>query len=437
MNMANAQNTTAKTDSTMRIGTCFTATVRLVRPEAVYTEKKGDWTGSIASSIWGLGVHRKTSLSKILPGDKIAVKVIKTHPKTHCLKLVLDETANCDKVEIKPCLKVEAKPCVKVKTRARAKCKTTTRAKKPAYEPCPKGTLFLIDLSNLFGAMKGRRGADWVEAIERSLTSAGYEVRFFAESRNLAWASHQDDSSEEAARTLALESRDSVTVIAGKAEADLAMMQVASAIPGSVCVSRDRFKDYMKEFPGIAGTDRVKSFSVTKATGKKLLLIDGVHDPIVLEDTLAPVVDAGASHGAEKRGYMDSFGENGTISADAREVRRIAGPEDYASRRNGDFSIGDNAARHNPETFYALADQYADGDEADRKLARKYEKLGRTMEKRRREIAMRERRQYAEIRKQCGYPKTHFSRKRMKSMRVMSAIARLTDVYNGLRKRGA
>ena len=409
------------TDSAMEIGTCFIATVRLVRPEAVYTEKEGDWLGSIASTRLGTGDKRKAALAKILPGDKIAVVVAKCHQKSRCLELVPARNAKCAKNRIK----------------ADVKDKPTECKRKPAYEPCPKGTLFLFDLSNLLGEIKGRRGADWGEAIERSLTSAGYEVRFFAESRNLAWASHQEESSEGAARMLALESRDFVTVIAGKAEADLAMMQVASAIPGSVCVSRDRFKDYMKEFPGIAGTDRVKSFSVTNATGKKLLLIDGVHDPIVLEDTLAPVVDAGASHGAEKRGYMDSFGENGTISADAREVRRIAGPENYASRRNGDFPIGENASRHNPETFYALADQYADGDEADHKLARKYEKLGRTMEKRRREIAMRERRQYAEIRKQCGYPRTHFSRKRMKSMRVMSAIAWLIDVYNGLRKRGA
>jgi hypothetical protein len=418
MNMKKFQKTA---NSAMKIGTRFTATVRLVRPEAVYTEKEGDWAGSIASTLWGTGGKRKASLAKIIPGDKIAVEVTKCHPKTRCLELVPAWNTKCKKIRTKAGVKNNPKAC----------------AKKPAYERCPKGTLFLIDLSNLLGEIKGRRGADWVEAIESSLTSAGYEARFFAEYRSLIWASHQEESSEGAVRTLALESRDSVTVIAGKAEADLAMMQVASAVPGSVCVSRDRFQDYVKEFPDIAGTNRVKSFSVTSVAGKTLLLIAGVHNPVILEDEPVPAVDAVVSHGAEKHGVGDSFGGGESGLADTREDRHIAEPADDASRRKGVFTIGKNSSRHNPETFYALADQYADGDETDRKLACKYEKLGRAMERRRRETAMRERRQYAEIRRWCGYPKTHFSRKRMNSMRLINAVDRMTEMKNGLRKRGA
>ena len=392
MNMIKAQNTPTKNDSARIIGACFTATVRLVRPEAVYFEKKKGWSGSITSSLWGTGDKRKASLAKILPGDKIAVEVAKCHPITRCLELVPVRNTKCEKNRIKAGVKNGTKAC----------------AKKPAYKPCPKGTLFLIDLSNLLGEIKGRRGADWVEAIERSLTSAGYEVRFFAEYRSLTWASHQEESSEAAARTLALDSRDSVTVIAGKAEADLSMMQVASAVPGSVCVSRDQFQDYVKEFPDIAGTNRVKSFSVTSAAGKTFLLIDGVHNPVILEDELVPAVDAVVSHSAEKHDDGDSFAGDKSGMTNAGEDCHVADPEYDASRWNDDFTIGKIASRHNPETFYALADQYADGDETDRKLARKYEKLGRAMERRCRETAMRERRQYAEIRKQCGYPKTHF-----------------------------
>lgn len=280
-------------------------------------------------------------------------------------------------------------------------------SRKPAFAPCPKGTTFLIDLSNFLGAVAGRRGADWVDAIEKSLTESGYSVLFFVERRCLAWARYQQATESDVDRLLALEKRfDRVTVIFGRGEADLAILQVADAVPGSVCISRDSFRDYEAAFPAIVGSDRVKSFTLANVAGKSVLSIDGVRDPISLEDP-APTAAVAEAEAGETEPAMPAVSANpGTAAADladsaAADEGTFGGTVAWRSRNRSRGAVGHfyaKSARNDPNLFYALADQYAAGTDEERKLAAKYEKLAFQKEKRLREVKFRKIRQRAERR---------------------------------------
>ena len=361
-----------------KAGEKFPATVKLVRPEGVYFEKRGDWSGCIAASFFGKGATREAALTKIHPGDTCEVEILAVHPGNRSLEFALAKGGK------------QAEPT----------------SRKPSFAPCPEGTLFLFDLSNFLGAVAGRRGADWVDAIEKSLTASGYSVLFFVERRCLAWARHQQITDLDGDRILALGKRiNRVTVISGRGEADLAILHVAAAVPGSVCISRDSFRDYEAAFPDIVGSNRVKSFTLANVSGKRVLSIDGVRDPISLEDPepTPPVAEAESVETEPATPAVST--DKDTALADladstAADKGAFGGAVAWRPRhrRGAATHFYAKSARNDPNLFYALADQYAAGTEEERKLAAKYEKLAFQKEKRLREVKFRKMRQRAERR---------------------------------------
>lgn len=361
-----------------KTGEKFLATVKLVRPEGIYFEKRGNWSGCIAASFFGKGATREAALAKIHPGDTCKVEILAVHPGNRSLEFTLAKGG-----------KKDGQP-----------------PRKPVFAPCPEGTTFLFDLSNFLGAVAGRRGADWVDAIEKSLTASGYSVLFFVERRCLAWARHQQVTELDVDRLLTLEKRsDRVSVIFGRGEADLAMLQVADAVPGSVCISRDSFRDYGAAFPAIVGSDRVKSFTLANVAGKRVLSIDGVRDPISLEDPEpTPAVAEAETVGTEPAKPAVSTNQDSASADHADSAAVDEGVFGCAvawrprRRRGAATHFYAKSARNDPDLFYALADQYAAGTAEERKLAAKYEKLAFQKEKRLREVKFRKLRQRAEKR---------------------------------------
>ncbi len=361
-----------------KTGEKFLATVKLVRPEGIYFEKRGNWSGCIAASFFGKGATREAALAKVHPGDTCKVEILAVHPGNRSLEFTLAKSGKM------------AEPT----------------SRKPAFAPCPEGTLFLFDLSNFLGAVAGLRGADWVDAIEKSLTASGYSVLFFVERRCLAWARYQQTTDLDGERILALEKRTNrVTVISGRGEADLAILHVAAAVPGSVCISRDSFRDYKTAFPTIVGSDRVKSFTLANFAGKRVLSIDGVRDPIFLENPAqTPAVAEAETADSESAEPAVSTTQDATAAdkADltAAEKGAFGGAVAWRPRshRGAATHFYAKSARNDPNLFYALADQYAAGSEEERKLAAKYEKLAFQKEKRLREVKFRKLRQRAEKR---------------------------------------
>lgn len=355
----------------------FVATVKLVRPEGVYIEKQRGWAGSISPKCWGKGEERIREMANIHPGDRLAVKVVSRHYNNKSMSLVLASKAKR-----------------RIASALLPKC---DKAKKAEFAPLPDGTYFLVDLSNMFGELEGKRCGEWIRAIESGLSDAGYGVRFFVEQRALAWAIHQQGSHQEAHDLKQLcGHKDLVTVIKGQdSEADLAILQAASVTPNSVCVSCDRYQDYKKMYPDIVQPSRLKTFSFSSINDKEVLSIMGVRNPIVL-----PLDDGGCFQSQIEL-------ERDYAAEDTPAVDSIATTNDEAIFKAPFTSISKDAsirlskqlARKAPEGFFALADIYADGDDAERKLSVKYERLGHEMERRQREANIRNLRIRAQVKR--------------------------------------
>lgn len=357
------------TEKTTEKDTTFIATIKLVRPEGVYIEKQGEWSGSISPKCWGKGEERTRAMANIRPGDKLAVKVVSRHFENKIMSLVL---ASQDKERRASVTKPKS---VKVKS------------EKAEFVPLPAGTCLLIDLSNMFGELEGKRCGEWIRAIESGLSADGYGVRFFIEQRSLMWAIHKQGNRQEAHELRRLcERTDLVTVINGRdSEADLAILQVASVTPNSVCVSCDRYKDYEKVYPDIVRPSRLKTFSISSVNGKEVLSIMGLRNPIVL-----PLEDGGRSQSKVEL-------EHDYASEDIHAVDSNATTNDgeifktpfTGISKDASIRLGTRLARKAPEGFFALADIYADGDAAERKLSAKYDHLGYELKRRQREAKVR------------------------------------------------
>ena len=316
---------------------------------------------------------------------------------------------------------------------------------KAPYRPAASGTYFLFDLANLLGKFGSDHASGLIRTIERDLADSGYHAMFFIEQRALTWALCNQPSDEERRDLEALCNRaDLVTKTFGRRdEADLPMLQVASVVPESVCVTCDRLRDYAGTFPEIVGTDRVKSFTVSRLGGKAIVSVPGLRRPLVIdnrelpeggtadpeglaEPAVEPVAPAAVS-ADEPTAALDK-GSASEAAAESPEVvppaakaapHRMPAVRTEIERSNAvAIRIFSEAARKDPAGFYALSDIYARGDENDRKKAAKYETLAMRMEKALKERRRREIRRLAEMGLADAIGCAHFSRRRQKAARL-------------------
>lgn len=256
------------------------ATVKAVNKTGVMVKMPcGRGAGVISSRCWGTGIEREDALAAIRPGDELDVIVRSYDARTMTLSLVLvgcEHLVASTKKESKKMVRQVARP-----QRAMYPCK-------PSFVPIAANTMLLWDASNLLGAAGAENAARTFAAISESMSEQGYKTMFFIERRCLTWALHNQRSTDEADELDAFARRGDVVIVGdggnGTGEADSAILQMAEAMPGSVCVTRDRYEDYAHAYPGIVGTDRIRSFSVAKAGGKSMILVNGLAHAIVVED---------------------------------------------------------------------------------------------------------------------------------------------------------
>ncbi len=380
-------------------GERFLATIKAVKPEGVYITREGVGSGTISPRCWGDGAKRVAALARIQPGDQLEVEVVSWHPETRTLSLVLPGTKK-RQVTKTPGWKNGA---VKAK-----------RPRKVPFMPIPVGSLLLVDFANLFGELK-----DWseqalyvrplMEAVESKLEEVGYHVHFFVERRALDWAVAKQPHPSAKTRLRGLCARkEKVTIIQGeKSEADLPMLQAATMLPNSFCISMDRFRDYANAFPGIVGTDRVRKFSFSLLEGDLMLSIDGIQAAIPVSadmecrssKTEAPIVEPKDSEAAP-------------ISVQS-VAQTMTGAQRSFQNRQTAIRLLIMAARKCPSKYVELADLFFEaGDEAGMKRGAKLEALGRKRTKSECESRLRDRRRYAEMRRLDHMSTAHLSARR-------------------------
>ena len=405
--MQREKNMTYKSEKN---GERFLATVKQVRAEGVYVEKHGKWSGSISAKCWGNGEERVSAMSKIRPGNKLFVQVVSCNAENQYMSLVLAPEGN-GALESERGVKVS---CSKI------------RAKKPEFVSLPAGTCFLIDLANLMGELEVDRCAEWMRAIETTLINAGYGVNFFIEERSMWWAIRQQRTPEDGRELKSLcKRKELVTIVPGsREEADLAIMQTAFAIPNSVCVSCDKYRDYAKEYPNIVGTQRVRSFNTTNSCGRKILHIMGIHDPITL-----PERKVDHTHNAVAKERESAM--IGTVMSGLMQGEKVARND----RKDQSFRFGTlQTGKDSSEDFF-VEDICSDVAESSKQLSVSYDTLSSSTDKRQREIVLRDRRIHAQMRRLGTKKGFHLSAKKRRELKVADFCASHDEIRRYLRTR--
>ena len=389
----------------VRPGQKFLATVRAVRNEGVYVEMPDGRDGEM----------RMKALSAIRPGDEFEVVVRSIDMRARTLSLAL---VGCED------LMHQTK---KTNTLPNASPNVThyiCNSRKPDHQPIPEGTVFLWDVANLFGRTGPEKAAWQLESISRSLAEQGYRSLFFIERRSLSWAKHNQLSAADVEALEMFARRDDFSVVADggkdrKDEADCAILQVAEAIPNSICVSHDHYSDYAKVHSGIVGTDRVRSFAVTRLDGKLLICVSGLKSAIVVEprqEEMAPASEAVTTPEVANTSVADARGEGihtGLFAVADEYVRR--GDAKSAERVYSKLAKKDSAA------YVALADMYRTGVGVlpDAKKVARYERLALAFVKRTRERELRDRRRRVQSIR-SGSAEPHFAAKRMQALNMVA-----------------
>lgn len=280
----------------------------------------------------------------------------------------------------------------------RMEIRTKTGREKRAFRPLAKGTTLLIDVANLLGALGPEGAAAKLETVRESLGEKGYSTILFWEQRGYYWCAGHQGKGREADKAALKRFVQSEGVSMVEGESDLAMLQVCRAIPGSVCVSRDRFADYKEVFGDIVGTERVRAFSWVAAGETFFLSIEGLADAIVIraakgdeEGTAQGGSEATTGSAAEEN--LEDAGAGGKTS-EGGLVAQGRTLLEKGEAEKGLRCFGRLVRKGDPEGYRALSEAYGEGMgvEADEKKAARYEKLARRQEKRNREEALRRKR---------------------------------------------
>ncbi len=412
-------------------GRTLRATIKAVNETGVMVKMPGGrGSGVISSRCWGEGLVREKALAAIHSGDEFDVVVRSYDQRTLTLSLVL---VGCESLMVptkKPkksiCSPIDSSLCV-------------MHPRKPAYQPIESGTVFLWDTANLLGATGAENAAQTFKTIAQTLTGQGYKALFFIERRCLTWALCNQRTEDEVAELDAFVRQGDVVVVEdggnGAGEADCAILQMAEALPGSVCVTRDHYEDYAHVYPDIVGTNRIRSFSVAKTCGKTMILVNGITHAIVVEngqgqvgvapnasnvsvsapETL-PVVPQVVAPIAAK--VVVPVAETGNSIRHRSGLLRAAGECVRRGDAQGAVRIYEKVAKREPAAYRALAEMYRGGKgvPVDGKKATRYERLARKSEKSRRARNMRERRLRAEAIRGNRHAIGHFAIKRREAL---------------------
>ena len=161
--------------------------------------------------------------------------------------------------------------------------------RKPDRKVLGAGTFFLFDTANLLATTGHSRAARTLEMISRALVSQGYRALFFLERRSFDYVRVRQDSAQDAAMLEAFARRGDVVLLDEergglRSEADDAMLQLAEVLPNSVCISKDRFRDYAAIHPGIVKSGRVRGYSPVLIGDAMYIMIPGLRRAVVIND---------------------------------------------------------------------------------------------------------------------------------------------------------
>lgn len=294
-------------------------------------------------------------------------------------------------------------------------------SRKPAYQLIPEGATLLIDTANVLDAIGSRHAAHVLATIESSLASHGFKTFFFIENRALMWTRCHQESQSEMDALEAFCKKSNVTRVSGSSEADLVILQAARAISDSVCVTRDRLRDYVEVYPEIVGTKRHRSCTAVTLDDKILLTIEGLRDPVVIEKEVPQTVVAPESIPVAEN-VSEKVPQNVlTNAADALEMDSQEVASSVKPLRKGLLGVGDiclakgnvakavalygRAAKKDPSVYFDIADLYSDDEDGEigYRRSEEFTQLGLKNAKKLRERKLRQARLRAEMHRGGGW----------------------------------
>jgi hypothetical protein len=276
-----------------------------------------------------------------------------------------------------------------------------------------------VDCANLLGKVGHEDAARKLHTVRDALAACGHIGALFLEHRAYTWFMHHQDSEVKAEAFKRFVADANVSLVQG--ESDLAMLQCARQIPGSVCVSDDGFADYRNVFGDIVGTSRVRSFSWAKINNNLYLSIEGLADAIVIrqEGSADPMVEPSDVPKGVTEAPSPDVPEDADM-ADTLAVTDVTYPPeptegDTATCRRPDapsshedlLSLGATmlakgaekkaivcfakAAKKDPHVWAELAWMYHDGNgvKADKSKARRFFRKAREMAAKKRQCRIR------------------------------------------------
>ena len=393
------------------VGDKFEATIRAIRTEGVYIDMPEGGSGIVSPACWGSGEERAKLLATIKPGDMVPVIVKSYNSANRSLSLLLDGgNISLDMRRARP-----AKPFRHVTRRTATAKKIASLPAKPVYKPIPYGSTLLIDCANLLSMIGPVDAARNLKFVGRELEQRGFSVAFFLERRAWGWCMYNQVSDKQGSAWREFSRDPRLSLVDG--ESDLAMLQVANAVPNAFIFTRDRLADYSGTYSEIV-SDRRRSFSVVNLGGRMLLAIDGLVDAVVIDPKAVEVEREADPVGEEPvpaEAGTSEKSEAGCSLPDAfAKHSRFADPVRYFGR----------LAEKDVDAYYALADHYS-GKNA--KQERKYLRLAAVAEKRGRETLRRDVRRFKAA-KRGTILAGHFSRQRRNAV----GIAEFARVHNDI-----
>ena len=391
-NMKNAcvNNSIAKTANSVKfeVGAKFVATIKSVRDEGVnIVMPNGRGAGLISPRYFGEGARRRAALDAIRPGDEMPVVVTKYYPQTMMLLLAPDASGEA----------------CRDAGRAAAKLQGHVAAqRKPDYELLAPGTTFLVDCANLLGGVGPEDAARRLRMVRDTLVACGHTVALFLERRAYTCLKCHQESEAKAEALVQFVADAGVSLVRG--EADLAMLQCARQIPGSVCVSDDGFADYRNVFGDLVGTSRIRSFSWANIAGRLFLSIEGLADAIaIMPEDRVETSDTFQVADEPEVPVATEVGQPPDLIADPASHHRPDAPSGHEAvvalgatmlARGAEkkaIACFAKAGEANPLAWTELAWMYHDGNgvKADKSKARRFFRKAREMAEKRRQCKIR------------------------------------------------
>lgn len=159
---------------------------------------------------------------------------------------------------------------------------TGSLSRKPDVEAVAKGSLIVIDGSNVIGACE-KLGALGLEAVERGLVEAGYSCKVFVDKSIFGWLNRLRD--EDGIRYIRRGERHRTIFVApNKAEADGQILQLAKYEYSTRIITNDRYRDYYKLHPWLNESKKLHGINVIPMDdGRYRILIEGFNLDIVVK----------------------------------------------------------------------------------------------------------------------------------------------------------